>query len=232
MAGKTTNLQLQKIADTDYAGNFPTIYNNNLDLIDGLKSDLITSVAGKQDKLIAGSGISIASDGKTISSSGKEYTAGDGIQISSDGVISTKVPSEITVYAPIVVGTLNVEGALRSDASGVTSSTIVNFGTGKHTTNSYSISITNSLRNFSSKNRLLASTGYLYVDPKNFPSYITTPSSSSPVNLSFVVLDSDFVSLTTFNKTITSTSSFSITIPSNTKMRTGNLSAYLINASW
>lgn len=70
MAGKTTNLQLQKIDDTDYAGNFPTIYNNNLDLIDGLKSDLITSVAGKQDKLIAGSGITIASDGKTISSSG------------------------------------------------------------------------------------------------------------------------------------------------------------------
>ena len=67
MAGKTTNLQLQKIDDTDYAGNFPTIYNNNLDLIDGLKSDLITSVAGKQDKLIAGSGITIANDGKTIS---------------------------------------------------------------------------------------------------------------------------------------------------------------------
>lgn len=37
MAGKTTNLQLQKIDDTDYAGNFPAIYNNNLDLIDGLK---------------------------------------------------------------------------------------------------------------------------------------------------------------------------------------------------
>ena len=73
MAGKTTNLQLQKIDNTDYAGNFPTIYNNNLDLIDVLNN--------KQDKLIAGSGITIASDGKTISSSGKEYTAGDGIQI-------------------------------------------------------------------------------------------------------------------------------------------------------
>lgn len=34
MAGKTTNLQLQKIDDTDYAGNFPTIYNNNLEKID------------------------------------------------------------------------------------------------------------------------------------------------------------------------------------------------------
>ncbi len=65
MAGKTTNLQLQKIDNTDYAGNFPTIYNNNLDLIDVLNN--------KQDKLIAGSGITIASDGKTISSSGKKW---------------------------------------------------------------------------------------------------------------------------------------------------------------
>ena len=59
MADKTTNLQLQKIDNTDYAGNFPTIYNNNLDLIDVLNN--------KQDKLIAGSGITIAADGKTIS---------------------------------------------------------------------------------------------------------------------------------------------------------------------
>ena len=51
MAGKTTNLQLQKIDDTDYAGNFPTIYNSNLDLIDVLYN--------KQDKLTAGPGISI-----------------------------------------------------------------------------------------------------------------------------------------------------------------------------
>ena len=64
MAGKTTNLQLQKIDNTDYAGNFPTIYNNNLDLIDVLNN--------KQDKLIAGSGITIASDGKTISSDGEK----------------------------------------------------------------------------------------------------------------------------------------------------------------
>ena len=46
MAGKTTNLQLQKIDDTDYAGNFPTIYNNNLDLIDGLKSN-VDAITGK-----------------------------------------------------------------------------------------------------------------------------------------------------------------------------------------
>lgn len=41
MADKTTNLQLQKIDDTDYAGNFPTIYNNNLDLIDNANGDYI-----------------------------------------------------------------------------------------------------------------------------------------------------------------------------------------------
>lgn len=46
MAGKTTNLQLQKIDNTDYAGDFPTIYNNNLDLIDGLKSN-IDAITGK-----------------------------------------------------------------------------------------------------------------------------------------------------------------------------------------
>ncbi len=30
----TTNLNLQKIEDTDYAGSFPDIYNANLDIID------------------------------------------------------------------------------------------------------------------------------------------------------------------------------------------------------
>ena len=55
-------------------------------MIDGLKSDLITSVAGKQDKLVAGSGIQIASDGKTISSSGKEWKIHDSSNI--DNIIS------------------------------------------------------------------------------------------------------------------------------------------------
>ena len=51
----TTNLSLQKIEDTDYAGNFPTIYNDNLDLLD-------TAIASKQDILTAGQGISISSN--------------------------------------------------------------------------------------------------------------------------------------------------------------------------
>lgn len=98
MAGKTTNLQLQKIDDTDYAGNFPTIYNNNLDLIDGLKSDLITSVAGKQDKLVAGSGITIASDGKTISSSGgSEWVKITNISDISNYINVTENQSSFTV---------------------------------------------------------------------------------------------------------------------------------------
>ncbi len=224
MAGKTTNLQLQKIDDTDYAGNFPTIYNNNLDLIDVLNN--------KQDKLIAGSGISIASDGKTISSSGKEYTAGDGIQISSDGVISTKAPSEITVYSPIIIGTSDASGDISTSSTTTnTELTVVNFGTGKRTINSYSIPITNSLRKFSTKNKTLASTNYLYVYPNNFPSFLK-PVNGSSVSLSIIVLDGEFSSLTTFNKTITDTNSFSIRIPSKTMLRDGNLSAYLINANW
>ena len=97
MADKTTNLQLQKIDNTDYAGNFPTIYNNNLDLIDGLKSDLITSVAGKQDKLIAGSGITIASDGKTISSSGGKWVKINNISDISNYINVTENQSTFTI---------------------------------------------------------------------------------------------------------------------------------------
>ena len=57
MAGKTTNLQLQKIDDTDYAGNFPTTYNNNLDLIDNAINTNGDYVAGRSinihDKVIS-----------------------------------------------------------------------------------------------------------------------------------------------------------------------------------
>lgn len=102
MAGKTTNLQLQKIDDTDYAGNFPTVYNNNLDLIDGLKSDLITSVAGKQDKLIAGSGITIANDGKTISV--------------SDSLPSQRIPIANSSELKTVINNMKVGDRIVGDA--------------------------------------------------------------------------------------------------------------------
>lgn len=51
MAGKTTNFQLQKIDSTDYAGNFPTIYNNNLDVIDdigGTTNRFIENITNEQ----------------------------------------------------------------------------------------------------------------------------------------------------------------------------------------
>lgn len=261
MAGETTtNLKLQKIKDTDYAGNFPTIYNNNLDLIDRIGGhinylrtrvdsieecfyredegdivylnlwDLSSLVEGKQDKLIAGSGITIAADGKTISSTGGNgYTAGDGIQISSDGVISTKAPSEITVYSPIVLGFVNATNDIRYTTTD-TELTVVNFGTGKRTTNSYSIPITNSLKKFNSKNGILASTQYINITPSNLPSFL--PKDGTSINLSILVLDGQFVSLGTYNAIVTSNRGSTITVPNNTKVRDGSLSAYLINVNW
>lgn len=47
-----------------------------------------TLLADKQDKLIAGSNIQIASDGKTISATDTTYTAGTNVQISAGNVIS------------------------------------------------------------------------------------------------------------------------------------------------
>lgn len=51
-------------------------------------SETDTLLAGKQDKLIAGSNIQIAADGKTISATGTTYSAGTNVQISADNVIS------------------------------------------------------------------------------------------------------------------------------------------------
>lgn len=229
MADKTTNLQLQKIDDTDYAGNFPTVYNNNLDLIDGLKSDLITSVAGKQDKLIAGSGITIGSDGKTVSASGKEYTAGNGINISADGVISTKAPSEITVYSPIILFTRNYESDLRAGQS--KQLTTVSFGTGKRTTNSYSIPVNNSLKTFNTVNKILATWESIEFNSLNFPNFIPK---DIPVHLSIIVLDNNYSLITTVSKNISlnDMGGHYIRIESNANARDGNFTFYLTNVSW
>lgn len=64
-----------------------TVSNNTSDI-----ADLETALGGKQDKLIAGENINIASDGKTISATDTTYTAGSGINISSQNVISTDAP--------------------------------------------------------------------------------------------------------------------------------------------
>lgn len=51
-------------------------------------SETDTLLADKQDKLIAGSNIQIAADGKTISATDTTYTAGTNVQISAGNVIS------------------------------------------------------------------------------------------------------------------------------------------------
>lgn len=219
MADKTTNLQLQKIDNTDYAGNFPTIYNNNLDLIDVLNN--------KQDKLIAGSGIQIASDGKTISSSGKEYAAGSGIQISSDGVISVVNPSEINVYSPIILGKMSTN--FRSGMGSGKEITRVQFGTGKRTYTSYSIPITNTEKSYSTINGLVYSSS-ISIKTVDFPDWLK-PVDGKSVNLSMIILDSQFSLIGTANKTITNTNNFSISF-GQVNARDGELTVYLINASF
>lgn len=59
--------------------------NNSSDI-----SDLQTAVDGKQDKLIAGTNINIAADGKTISATDTTYTAGNAIDI-TNGEISADI---------------------------------------------------------------------------------------------------------------------------------------------
>jgi len=54
----------------------------------GHTSDISALQTGKQDKLIAGSNIQIAADGKTISATDTTYTAGTGISITPENVIS------------------------------------------------------------------------------------------------------------------------------------------------
>lgn len=63
---------------------------DNKDLV--TKEYVDTLVKTKQDKLIAGANITIAEDGKTISSAGATYMAGDGIAISPNNVISIIAP--------------------------------------------------------------------------------------------------------------------------------------------
>lgn len=93
---------------------------------------MIDVLNNKQDKLIAGSGITIGSDGKTISSSGKEYTAGDGIQISSDGVISI-VMRNGTYNEPFLVSATILNGdTLKARVNGTYGYFYKNITTNKH----------------------------------------------------------------------------------------------------
>lgn len=66
-----------------------------------------TLLADKQDKLIAGSNIQIASDGKTISATDTTYTAGTNVQISAGNVIS----ATDTTYSAFTGATSSAAGA-------------------------------------------------------------------------------------------------------------------------
>lgn len=70
-------------------------------------SETDTLLAGKQDKLIAGSNIQIAADGKTISATDTTYTAGTNVQISAGNVIS----ATDTTYSAFTGATSSVAGA-------------------------------------------------------------------------------------------------------------------------
>lgn len=70
-------------------------------------SETDTLLAGKQDKLIAGSNIQIASDGKTISATDTTYTAGTNVQISAGNVIS----ATDTTYSDFGGATSSAAGA-------------------------------------------------------------------------------------------------------------------------
>lgn len=71
------------------------------------KGETDTLLADKQDKLIAGSNIQIASDGKTISATDTTYTAGTNVQISAGNVIS----ATDTTYSDFGGATSSAAGA-------------------------------------------------------------------------------------------------------------------------
>jgi len=96
----------QIFAETDGTGSVngwdalnDAVSNNTSDI-----SDLETAMDGKQDKLIAGANINIASDGKTISATDTTYTAGNGINISAQNVISTDAPEGFFTLPATVEG--------------------------------------------------------------------------------------------------------------------------------
>ena len=114
----TTNFSLQKIEDTDYAGDFPTIYNDNLDLID-------SAIASKQDKLVAGSNITIS--GSTISAKDTTYTAGSGIRISNNTINSTVSQESWTIYTGTLDSLFYKEGNYSSWDFGVNEPFIIEY---------------------------------------------------------------------------------------------------------
>ena len=197
--------------------------------INGLTTDVNAIKTNKQDKLIAGTNITIGTDGKTISASGgKEYTAGEGINISADGIISTKAPTEITVYSPVVLYSKTYPNSVSQSTSDQV--TTVTFGTGKRTVNSYSIPTTNKLTTFSTKNIITQKYYFKYIDFV-YPDFIPR---DKTVNINVIVLDSEYSMIHTESKNIiinNLTDTDYLNIPLSTP-RNKNWSVYLINANW
>ncbi len=190
-------------------------------------SNISSMQTSKQDKLIAGTNITIASDGKTISASGKEYTAGEGIAISDDGVISTTIPTQQIISSPTSIGSYTYYGRGTTYSKSMTK---ISFSTGKISINNYSIQYSTST----------VTSSDLYSASLSLSLQIYRPA-FIPLNASGIMtilaLDSkyDLVGQSTFNFSSGddyATSIGTIDLGSIAYLPAGQVTAYLVSANW
>ena len=135
MATLTTNYKLKKPATTDNVSIGDI--NSNMDIIDTQMKSNATAIARKQDTVSAGTGLAIASDGKTINHSNSitakttyvgSATAVPRIKCDAQGHI-TAITTE-RIYPPTTTGTSGQVWV--SDGSGAgTWKTLVTISTSK-----------------------------------------------------------------------------------------------------